>query len=86
LKPLQNKCARRRNIDPSPLSPFLNVLVVGLGYHLGTEWVAEALRMDPVAAEAAEGRTLQFLGNLDPIDFISRRKFQSIRNIGDCYW
>jgi hypothetical protein len=27
---------RVETIDPSPLSPFLNVLVVGLGYHLGT--------------------------------------------------
>jgi glucose-6-phosphate isomerase len=55
--------------------PFLNVLVIGLGgYHLGTEWVAEALRSDPVAAQAAEGRTLQFLGNLDPIDFHLRTK------------
>jgi glucose-6-phosphate isomerase len=55
--------------------PFLTVMCVGLGgYHLGTEWVAEALRMDPVAAKAAEGRTLQFFGNLDPIDFHLRTK------------
>ena len=28
----------------------------------------EALRTDPVGAVAAEGRTLRFLANVDPVD------------------
>jgi glucose-6-phosphate isomerase len=50
--------------------PFRHILCVGVGgHHLGPEWVTEALRSDPVASKQATGRTLHFLGNLDPIDF-----------------
>ena len=35
---------------------------------LGPEFVFEALRTDPVGAVAAEGRTLRFLANVDPVD------------------
>ena len=35
---------------------------------LGPEFVFEALRTDPSGAEAAAGRTLRFLANVDPVD------------------
>lgn len=37
--------------------------------YLGAEYVAQALRSDPVASNAASGRTLRFLANVDPVDF-----------------
>lgn len=35
---------------------------------LGPEFVFEALRTDPTGSAAAEGRTLRFLANVDPVD------------------
>ena len=35
---------------------------------LGPEFVFEALRTDPSGAEAAAGRSLRFLANVDPVD------------------
>ena len=50
--------------------PFKNVLSIGIGgSYLGPEFVMEALRADPDAEKAAEGRTLRFLANVDPVDF-----------------
>ena len=46
-----------------------NVVSIGIGgSYLGPEFVAEALRADKVAAAAADGRTLRFLANVDPVD------------------
>jgi len=46
-----------------------DVVVVGIGGSaIGAEFVAEALRTDPEAAKAAEGRRMRFLQNVDPID------------------
>ncbi len=46
-----------------------NTVVIGIGgSYLGSEFVAEALRNAPEAAAAAQGRTLRFLANVDPID------------------
>jgi glucose-6-phosphate isomerase len=39
------------------------------GSQLGAEFVKEAFRADPRAAKAAQGRTLKFLANVDPVDF-----------------
>lgn len=46
-------------------------LCIGIGgSYLGPEFVAEALRTEKVARAAAQGRTLRFLANVDPVDFI----------------
>lgn len=46
-----------------------DVLCIGIGgSYLGVEFVHEALRTDPAASSAAEGRSLRFLANVDPID------------------
>lgn len=46
-----------------------DVVVIGIGgSYLGAEFVAEALRHEPVAREAAAGRRLRFLANVDPVD------------------
>lgn len=46
-----------------------NVIAVGIGgSYLGTHFVAEALQTDARAASGAEGRTLRFLANIDPVD------------------
>ncbi|KAI9905518.1 hypothetical protein PsorP6_014023 [Peronosclerospora sorghi] len=46
-----------------------NVISIGIGgSYLGPEFVFEALRHEPVAQVAAEGRTLRFLANVDPVD------------------
>ncbi|CAI5724104.1 unnamed protein product [Peronospora destructor] len=46
-----------------------NVISVGIGgSYLGPEFVFEALRHEPVAKAAAEGRNLRFLANVDPVD------------------
>lgn len=46
-----------------------NVVAVGIGgSYLGPEFVAEALRTDKACAKAAQGRSLRFLANVDPID------------------
>eukprot|EP00187_Rhodella_violacea_P012337 CAMPEP_0184709954 /NCGR_PEP_ID=MMETSP0314-20130426/944_1 /TAXON_ID=38298 /ORGANISM="Rhodella maculata, Strain CCMP 736" /LENGTH=546 /DNA_ID=CAMNT_0027171729 /DNA_START=47 /DNA_END=1683 /DNA_ORIENTATION=+ len=45
------------------------VVAVGIGgSYLGPEFVYEALRCEPVAKAAAEGRRLRFLANVDPVD------------------
>lgn len=50
--------------------PLINFICIGIGgSQLGPEFVMEALRADPVAAKASEGRTLRFLANVDPVDF-----------------
>lgn len=49
--------------------PLTDVVVIGIGgSYLGTEFVYEALRTDPVCAKDAVGRRLRFLANVDPID------------------
>lgn len=49
--------------------PLTDVVVIGIGgSYLGTEFVYEALRTDPDCADAAAGRRLRFLANVDPID------------------
>ncbi|CAK9025967.1 Glucose-6-phosphate isomerase [Durusdinium trenchii] len=46
-----------------------DVLCIGIGgSYLGVEFVHEALRTDPAGAQAAQGRSLRFLANVDPID------------------
>ena len=51
--------------------PLTSVLCIGIGgSYLGPEFVAEALRTDPVCKEAASGRLLRFLANVDPVDFL----------------
>jgi len=46
-----------------------DVVAIGIGgSYLGVEFVYEALRTDPDAAKAAEGRRVRFLANVDPID------------------
>lgn len=50
--------------------PIKNILAVGIGgSQLGPEFVYEALRADSKGKVAAEGRTLRFLANVDPVDF-----------------
>lgn len=50
--------------------PLKNVVAIGIGgSQLGPEFVNEALRADATAAKAAEGRTLRFLANVDPVDY-----------------
>jgi glucose-6-phosphate isomerase len=49
---------------------FKNVISIGIGgSYLGPEFVTEALRADETAMEAAKGRVLRFLANVDPVDF-----------------
>ena len=49
--------------------PLTDVVAIGIGgSYLGPEFVAEALRTEPKAAKAAEGRRLRFLANVCPID------------------
>ncbi len=45
------------------------VVAIGIGgSYLGPEFAYEAFRTDPGAAAAAEGRSLRFLANIDPVD------------------
>lgn len=49
--------------------PLTDVVAIGIGgSYLGPEFVYEALRMHPKAKEAAHGRRLRFLANVDPVD------------------
>eukprot|EP01040_Poterioochromonas_malhamensis_P009404 gene9404-10212_t len=49
--------------------PLTSVVSIGIGgSYLGPEFVYEALRTDPEALQGAEGRTLRFLANVDPVD------------------
>jgi len=49
--------------------PLTDVVCIGIGgSYLGVEFVFEALKTEPAAAEAAKGRRLRFLANVDPID------------------
>jgi len=46
-----------------------SVVAIGIGgSFLGPEFVFEALRTDPEGLMAAEGRSLRFLANVDPVD------------------
>eukprot|EP00450_Noctiluca_scintillans_P016366 CAMPEP_0194527592 /NCGR_PEP_ID=MMETSP0253-20130528/63730_1 /TAXON_ID=2966 /ORGANISM="Noctiluca scintillans" /LENGTH=782 /DNA_ID=CAMNT_0039372553 /DNA_START=1 /DNA_END=2349 /DNA_ORIENTATION=- len=46
-----------------------DVVCIGIGgSYLGVDFVYEALRTDPHAAEQSRGRGLRFLANVDPID------------------
>ncbi len=46
-----------------------SVLAIGIGgSYLGPRFVAEAMRMHPTAYDAAAGRKLRFLANVDPVD------------------
>jgi len=48
---------------------LVNVVSIGIGgSYLGPEFVYEAMRTDSACAEAAEGRSLRFLANVDPVD------------------
>jgi len=50
--------------------PLKNYVCVGIGgSQLGPEFVYESLRADAKASKAADGRTLRFLANVDPVDF-----------------
>lgn len=45
-----------------------DVVAIGIGgSYLGAEFVAEALHTDPKAQQAAAGRRLTFLANVDPV-------------------
>ena len=49
--------------------PLKAVVSIGIGgSYLGPEFVFEALKTDPEAAAMAQGRTLRFLANVDPVD------------------
>jgi phosphopyruvate hydratase len=49
--------------------PLTDVVCIGIGgSYLGVEFVYEALKTHPAGAEAAKGRQLRFLANVDPID------------------
>ncbi len=63
------------SVVPFPYLPTILINVSFLPYSrtavhtvLGPEFVYEALRTDPVAAAAANGRQLRFLANVDPVD------------------
>ena len=46
------------------------VLAIGIGgSYLGPEFLYEALRADASCKKAADGRTLKFIANVDPVDF-----------------
>lgn len=48
--------------------PIQNVVSIGIGgSYLGGEFVAEALKTDPLGSKACQGRTLRFLANVDPV-------------------
>lgn len=47
-----------------------NVVVIGIGgSYQSVEFVHEALKFNDMAQKEAEGRTLRFLANVDPVDF-----------------
>lgn len=51
------------------------VLAIGIGgSYLGPRFVSEAIRMHPSAHVSAEGRTLRFLANVDPVDVAIARE------------
>lgn len=55
--------------------PLTDVVAIGIGgSYLGPEFVYEALRMDPDGMEAAKGRKLRFLANVDPVDVARARE------------
>jgi len=56
------------------------VVAVGIGgSYLGPEFLFEALSTDGSCAAAAEGRTLKFLANVDPVDFARVRRTRKKR-------
>lgn len=49
--------------------PLTDVVAIGIGgSYLGPEFAYEAIRMDAKAYQAAKGRRLRFLANVDPVD------------------
>jgi len=49
--------------------PLKTIIAIGIGgSYLGPEFVFEALKKEKTAEGAAQGRTLKFLANVDPID------------------
>ncbi|KAL8448900.1 hypothetical protein Emed_003470 [Eimeria media] len=49
--------------------PLTNLICVGIGgSYLGSEFLVESLKTEPTAAKNAQGRTIRFLANVDPID------------------
>eukprot|EP00178_Gracilaria_changii_P012581 TRINITY_DN3561_c0_g1_i1.p1 TRINITY_DN3561_c0_g1~~TRINITY_DN3561_c0_g1_i1.p1 ORF type:complete len:559 (+),score=107.75 TRINITY_DN3561_c0_g1_i1:472-2148(+) len=55
--------------------PLTDVVAIGIGgSYLGPEFVYEALRMYAPAMEAAKGRRLRFLANVDPVDVARARE------------
>lgn len=49
--------------------PLTSSVVIGIGgSYLGPEFVAQALRFNAECKAKAEGRTLRFLANVDPVD------------------
>lgn len=52
--------------------PLTNVVAIGIGgSYLGPAFVHTALEMEPTAMEAAKGRSLTFLANVDPVDAVA---------------
>ena len=53
--------------------PLTNVVAIGIGgSFLGPLFVHTALQSEPTAAAAASGRSLQFIANVDPVDYASK--------------
>ena len=51
--------------------PLTSVVAIGIGGSaLGPAFIHTALATDPTAADAASGRTLTFLANVDPVDAV----------------
>eukprot|EP00494_Astrolonche_serrata_P025154 UN25415 len=56
--------------DKTRKGDFKNFLAIGIGgSYLGAEFVYESLKTDNVCSKAADGKTLKFLANVDPISF-----------------
>ena len=56
------------HVSFQPLRSRLHPINYTCSLDLGPEFVYEALRTDPDALLAAEGRSLRFLANVDPVD------------------
>lgn len=51
--------------------PLKNLICIGIGgSYLGGEFVAESLKTETEGRRQAEGRTLRFLANVDPVDVL----------------
>jgi len=65
-----SEAVRKGDIKGATGKQLRNVVTIGIGgSYLSIEFVYEALRSEPSCKEAANGRTLRFLANVDPIDF-----------------